>query len=1074
MFASCSHHVLDVLERHGFSGVPRFSDAHIIRRESLLQQVAKQLHPDKNLLLRIEAPSGYGKTVFAGQLVALLGQRCLWRQTDPIDKDVSLLLASFINGFRVLTSGNADRRIVWERPPAASFSRSRIASAAALLHQLLDPPEQIERWTLVLDDLQLLDNAAASQLLVEQVVERLPRGVDVILISQSPLSMNVTPKQERTQLHIGPAELMLSEHECTLLDYRPHELQDGSCGRRPIEASLLPQIAGQTREIPTAGQSDGDTVQEKLYEAFINTALPPPLRGAMFRIAGLHLLSEDTLGIVYGRQAGPALLRDLVARLPFCYRLGDSRAYRFTASFHRFLINHETHLLDLERSPLLYRLALSCAAAGSYRAALRYAARCCHYGLINDILAICGPAFCASPDERFLIPLLDQIPPSVIRSSPWLALMQAVTTPAGHDELLASAYRSFCDANHDLGVLLTLSLLTERQLLSGESSEPAARRIRQLDRLFVHLHDQLPRPLMVRIAQLLAAGNCLIFGRTEKAQTYLNIAAAALHDDPDNTRQATQLIVTALCSSLNGNQATMADSIDRADALLADESTAPRFCLLLRYLKLKLLVMRGDFLNFRQLHKQQHSGGLPGGDAGRSVQPYLTMLAGCVELAEGRHQEALQLLETGLQRLDQDRQAPLFGLLLQFKALALALLGRAAAARAALLTAEKLQVGATGHPYTLLRHQVAAVVSYLLGKRDDGDRHGRRAEQIKNLIDVPIDWLDLPLHRTACLLQTGEKNQALAQLDTVLHRLRSVSTHPLLNWIPQAAVPVLQAAVRYDKQRHPARTLLARRFHLIGDDRGTLLPMLQIAMLRKQAIVAGERRLCFHELTVLERRLLFELVQSAGNTLAQISTAELLWPEKDPDRQRSSLDNLVSRLRGKLKELVPEATNKVYLSTDHGYVSLSGCRIDALEFLAHVKDAIGLAGAGRNWQADTFFSRAFALLDEQLIHPPDFEHLETIQERFEHALTEAVTTLADRARHHAHRGEVRRRAVIAFRYCPWNPRLANSCCELYRLENDQIGMRTIISQYRQAQKRTGIDPDESAELMAMVTAGTAA
>ncbi len=1065
------------LEHRGCSPVPVFAPELTVRREEILQRLLPPDDDSKRLRLLLTAPAGFGKTVLAAQLAAALGNRCIWRAVEADDSDPRLLLDSLFYAVQTVMARRGTRQLVWEDLSTVSPARPQIESTVALLVGAIVDAGPDERFTLVLENLHRLDQAPLSRFIVEQVWATFPPWIDLVLTSRTATLVSLTQLGPGSIAHLTEDELRLTELETAalvekLLGYRAdrqtRQTLFAQAGGMPAITAGTILVHGQHGDSRDPLPGDGDL--EACYEAVVN-ALPADLQRRLFQVAGCGLLDGAALGALFGRKIGSGILTALRTSLPFICRLGDSRTYRFVDSFDHYLQHHEACLFQPDRSRRLYRLALYHAAAGTPWPALECASRCCHYGLVNDLLGIFGPQLFAAPDERCLRRAITPIPASVLRAMPWLALFGALLS--GDDEqrrtsLLDCALAQFTESDRKDGLLLSLCALTEHHLISGTTTGNMATRIRQLEKLFVYLRSDLPPLLNARIAHLLAIGYCVIFGRTGKTELYLTMASLAEKHDSSGRTAATALVVSALRSAFEADTQALTGALARSSLLLLNETSAPRSFSVLTYVRLKVLVLRGDFFNYRRLAAQLPLDP-PHGLELRVLQPYLSMLAGNAALAAGNYREARHLIDQGLLTIDGDTQPHLCGLLLQFKALTLALLQLPEAATEAITRAAVLQSGTAGHPNILLHHQVAAMVWYHLGRFDDGDCQLQRATRLENLIDFPFRWTDARWHQASCLLRADRPEQALTCIAEVLHTFRLEQRRHCLCLVPSVARTVLHTAISADIERAYARELLARHLKLGCDRRGVLVPLLQIALLRHQAVTgADNRRLPLSELTTLERKLLFHLAQATAMRSPQVIAAEELWPEKDPERQRSSLDNLISRLRGKLKALVPSAAAKDYLAIDQGYVVLSLCTVDVIEFLSGIDEAIKLTGQGREWDAENTFARAFAALDETILQPPDFEYLETLQGRFEQRLTDGVAAYAALLGRQQRQPEATRFAMTAFRYCPHNPRLTRICHDLLRRCQDPTGAETVLQLYRQAHRKTTSDPKELIELLQMV------
>jgi LuxR family transcriptional regulator, maltose regulon positive regulatory protein len=1078
MFSNLSAPSARPLEHHGCSPVPVFAPEQTVRRGEILQRLVPPDGDSKGLRLVVTAPAGFGKTVLAAQLVAALGNRCIWRDVETDDSEPRLLLDSLFHAVQTVLAHCGARQLVWEDLSTARVARPQIESTVALLVGAIVDAGPEERFTLVLEDLHRLDGAPLSSFIVEQVWATFPPWIDLVFTSRTtPLLSRLHPGPEALE-HLTEDDLRLSEPETAtlierLLGYRAdrqtHQDVFAHAGGMPAITAATIMLHGRGDQDRNSIPLDGDL--ESCYEVVVN-ALPPDLQRRLFQVAGCGLLDKAALGTLFGRKIGSEILTAIRSALPFIYRLGDSRSYRFVDSFDQYLQDHEACLFQPDRAGRLYRLALYHAAASAPWPALECASRCCHYGLINDLLGIFGPQLFAAPNERRLRRIITPIPVSVVRAMPWLALFDALLSDNDDQRrtgLLESALERFSEDDRKDGLLLSLCALTEHRLLSGTATGNTAARIRQLEKLFVYLRSDLPPLLNARIAHLLAIGYCVIFGLTDKTELYLTMASLVGKPSPCGRTAATALVCSALRSAFEADTKALSGVLARSSLLLLNETSAPRSFSLLIYVRLKLLVLRGDFFNYRRLAAQLPLDSPAHGLEVRVLRPYLSMLAGDDALAAGNYREALQLLDQGLLTIDDEAQPHLCGLLLQFKALALVLLQLPEAATEAITRAAFLQSGTAGHPNVLLHHQVAAMVWYHLGRFDDGDRHLHRAARLENLIDFPFRWTDARWHQAYCLLRAGREKQALTCIAEALHTFHLERRRHCLCLVPEVARTILHTAINADIERLFAQELLARRFRLGCNRQGALVPLLQIGLLRHQAITGeDDRRLPFHELTTLERKLLFLLAQAAAMRSPQTVAAEELWPEKDPERQRSSLDNLISRLRGKLKALVPPASVKDYLAIDQGYVALSLCTVDVIEFLDRVDEALKLVGQGREWDAENTFVRAFAALDETILEPPDFEYLETLHGRFEQRLTDGVAAFVELLGSQQRQHEAVRPAITAFRYFPHNPRLTKVCHNLLRRCQDPTGAETILQLYRQAHRKTTSDPKELAELLEMV------
>lgn len=1078
MVSSPGHSPFTFLHGSGFRPVPRYQERFTLVRRRLLQQLIPPSPRDTPLVITLTAPAGFGKTVLASQVLpALHNRQYLWRNMDEQDHDPGLLLYDFARALHALPTHRPDRLLVLERPPLLPLSANDIRRSVALLRRYLDSIAEWGRVTLVLDDLHRLDQSPLSRLALQELLEILPDWIDIILVSQTAAVHAFIPRRNKILHLLTRTDLTFSAEEYRELADRLAPLRrptgaetDRSCVEHdwPLAATL--QVLGY--DTPDQEQKRSRRL-ESCYAAFVQN-LPRHLSDALLQLAGLDYLNDGVLGTLFGRKNGAALLNDLRAAVPFIFRVGDSTTFGLCPSFAAYLRQHPDHLFLPNRPQLFYKLALYCAAVNDFRTALIYAAHGCHFDLICDILETFSISLLEDPDDRCLRRVLRHLPPSVVRSRPWLALFAGLLdrdqSAVERRELLAVAGDLCSKQGNELGLLVALAFRTEDYLFAGPATADIAAELRQIEKLFVSLRERLPPVLLARIAHLLAGGFALIFGRTRKATWFLNLAPPAEQVGSDLATTASRLIVAAFCADLEARWPDLIETLEAAEELLVDQAAAPRFVPLLTYLRLKALAMNGDFDQYRRLAQQLQAGDWQHQPGTAAVLPYVTILTWDSALADEAYRRGLQEVERGLVQIDGTRQPQELGLLLLCRALTLALLARPTEAVEDLQRANDLLTGKTGHHYAALHHSLAAIASYHLGRVADGDRHQARVEKLNQLLEYPFHWVGVSSHRAYCLLRTGQLDQALPSVVQAMRLLVGEQRRHTLCWLPSVATTVLRAAVLHEQEADYARSLLAQRFHCWCGLDGVLLPVLDIVILKEQAITNGQKRLFFHELTVQERKLLLHVSLAPGMAIPQTSAAEELWPEKDPERQRSSLDNLVSRLRSKLKALIPSPAAKQYLTIEQGYVTLKHVSVDVNRFFDAAQQALDHVNRGRKWRAELLFAEAFALLDTAFVRPFDFAYLEELQDRFELELANALQAATDLLLRKDDFDTARNYALAAFRYCPGHPHLVRTCYQLLRRYGDHSGAGAILAAYRRTQEKYAEDPSELAELIELVTA----
>jgi LuxR family transcriptional regulator, maltose regulon positive regulatory protein len=149
----------------------------------------------------IQAPSGYGKTVLAGQLAAHLGKPVIWQSINTWQRDIVTLTRQVADDITI-AFGLED------------YDRNTIpTSAAAAAHFLLELLAQKKNWIYILDDVHNLLNHPAVVTWLQTLLDHTPDGCFILVGQQLP-SVNLLPYIAQSQvIGYGLEDLKFSQEE---------------------------------------------------------------------------------------------------------------------------------------------------------------------------------------------------------------------------------------------------------------------------------------------------------------------------------------------------------------------------------------------------------------------------------------------------------------------------------------------------------------------------------------------------------------------------------------------------------------------------------------------------------------------------------------------------------------------------------------------------------------------------------------------------------------------------------------------------------------------------------------------
>lgn len=124
-----------------------------------------------------------------------------------------------------------------------------------------------------------------------------------------------------------------------------------------------------------------------------------------------------------------------------------------------------------------------------------------------------------------------------------------------------------------------------------------------------------------------------------------------------------------------------------------------------------------------------------------------------------------------------------------------------------------------------------------------------------------------------------------------------------------------------------------RHYNMAIDDKGSIIPVLEINAFGEMQISLGGQQLSTEEFSGNFRIMIAILISSKDYIAHQEVIQSYLWPSSDKEKARRSFDNLMSRFRKLLSDNFYGINPKDYISISNGIVRLSNTKCNADEFI---------------------------------------------------------------------------------------------------------------------------------------------
>jgi DNA-binding SARP family transcriptional activator len=756
----------------------------------------------------------------------------------------------------------------------------------------------------------------------------------------------------------------------------------------------------------------------------------------------------DTLGTT---------LTEMTRENYFIYNLDDrQQVFRFHHFFQEFLQQRartrfsETEINDIYQFEARYyqkqdiiEKALTCYKNGGDFAAM------------ETILQAKGMELIAKNRTFTILSLLQSIPNDILFNHRWLTLYAGLLRvdfiPQTTLPFWDAARAQFIRAKEEIGELIALSqTIYFHFVISGEYNK-GAELLPRTELLLEKNKATLPVSITIMAARNLASGYCFFIADMERARHYIQIATTLAGRHNIHNFIASTRFIQGYIELLSGNRAKYLREAEICFSLFNDPLVGESNRLTMRVMNLCYLSMTGDHQNFylQQLALQKS---IDQTIVEQTVAaPYLFVWGSSNLFSLGQPQQALALLDKGLDISSTAATDHMHSQLLQWKAFGLALTGFIDEAEKNIAEATHLRKRAGGPFYTAFHHILAGAVYTRCKNFDQARLHLDEGLAVSRTIPSTYLTICALFNLSHCKYEAEGPDAALNDLQTGLSLMKNNGYNHFWSWEPAMITKLLSTAIKRNIEKGFVQNLVKGRLHLNFSEDGKPIPLLKFKLMDGfELSMSGKVLLQSKDLTPFQRELLGLLITAKGQRIPQEKIQLELWPESTPENARKSFDTLLTRLRKLLAPHLPIPV-KNYLYLQKGILCLVNHEIDALQFSETARTGLSHCKNGDFLQAHHAFHTAMSLWQGAM--PEDTfrsEKVLTFNDILANLMAETGSTWAKNL---ADAGRLDEAIAILERILQVNYLEEKLTILLYRLHcqnNNFLKAREVLERYRRA------------------------
>ncbi len=1069
---------------------PHSDQSQSLLRSGLLQnKFPGQDHSKKAII--IEAQAGQGKTTLAYQFLRFHDNTYIWYQIGPEDSDPVLLLSALLTNLCANLPGFTSLQLtnILNQGSVGPFDLTRCAN---ILLQDLDNYLKQDIY-LVFDDLHRIEFGALTYKLFEYLLDTSPPQVHFIFISRQPVEIKgKTIRNGSLIAYISTADLALGNLEIedlykTILK-KEISKQDVMKIQKVTNGWIMGIILASH---PISGrnrfwvETSPDTISATphtghmldYFQDEIFAQIPEQLHENFLKFSFLQEIPADLATEISGIENFGKILTQMTRENYFIYNLDDrERVFRFHHFFQEFLQQRARAYFSEPEISEIYKLE----ARYYLQQDLTEKALTCYkngrdFKAMEEILREKGMDLIIRNRTFTILSLLQSIPDEILFSHRWLTLYAGLLRidfiPQTTLPFWDSARAQFIEAKEEIGELIALSqTIYFHFVISGEYNR-GAQLLPRVQSLLEKNMPTLPVPIVIMAARNLASGYCFFTGEMENARHYIQIATALACRHDIHNFIASARFVQGYIELLSGNRAKYLREAEVCFSLLNDPLVGESNRLTMRILNICYLSMIGDHQNFSVQHLALQKFIDQTVVEQTIAAPYLYVWGSSNLFSLGQYQQALGLLEKGLEISSTAGTDHMYSQLLQWKAFGLVLTGNVQRADETIAKATRLREKAGGPFFTAFHNILAGAVYTRIKNFEKARICLENGLAISRTISSTYLTICALFNLSYFKYESENPEAALDDLEAGLSLMKINGYNHFWSWEPVMMTSLLSVAVTRDIEKSFSQSLAKTRLHLNFSEDGEPFPLLKFKLMDSfELSISGKVILQSKDFTPFQRELLGLLITAKGQRIPQERIQLELWPESTPDNARKSFDTLLTRLRQLLAPHLPIPV-KNYLYIQKGILCLTNYEIDALQFLEAARTGISHCKNSDFWKAHNAFQTAISLWKGAM--PEDTfrsEQVLTFNDILANLMAEMGSTWAGNL---AEAGKTEEAIAILERILLINYLDEELTILLYKLHcrnNNYLRAREVLERYRKALLKADYTAEETDSFIDQVIA----
>jgi DNA-binding SARP family transcriptional activator len=636
------------------------------------------------------------------------------------------------------------------------------------------------------------------------------------------------------------------------------------------------------------------------------------------------------------------------------------------------------------------------------------------------------------------------------------------TIPMQAEAFLRKARTLFIQIDDRIGELLASIHLVFFHLTIDARFNEGIPLLFRAEELYLENRDSLDEISRIWILQVMASGFVYFEGNIERMEEYTAVSLRMAESKRLENFIATARIINCYKGLFLGNWDLYRKYVEASLPTFINPHTSRILRLFLCATRVNLLEREGDFENYRQEKSfllEEIGDELV---AQTVIGPWLLIWDAEFAISRGSFDEALALLDQGMRAQDAGRTPHIRSILLQHLAYLHALRGCPEEAVKAAGMSQELRAMAGGEWFRIMNEAVLGGTFAVLGMEEKAVELLNRAMERSDRMGEEHLRTTLLVHRALLKIRKGEFPSE--DLKAFFHHMRKNGFRRLTGVYPPLMIEILDTAFKGGIEPEEAQALAENVGGVALRASGTPFPQMRIHAFGPFRIELAGKSLKGHELSSAQRELLGLILSRPDLQIRQEEAQCLLWPERPPEKSRSSFDTLLSRLRGLMESRFPGHPVREYLSLNKGVLRLNYCRVDIQKFICLIESGLAHARKREFWQAGNALRTAFGVW-EGPFHPGGEQNLIQFKEDLEQLYIKGAVVWSDILALLGRSEEGVQVLLRALKFDRTNDPLVRKIHHLQLRDGRHADAAKTLRNYRKALELEGYPPAEVNEIL---------